>query len=404
MSQTTTQVEDPPVIDQDGRPASFMGFHPQVEQPVVPYDAAKAMGASAGQDLALGRVILAQRVSVPRREAVILQRIELAAKSAGDAFYWGWEVNDREGGGKKWIEGPSIDCAMAVAAAYQNCSVRCHVDDYADHWMMRAEFVDYETGFTLERTFFAKKPKAAPGRFDGGRWLEMQFGAAQSKAVRNVVVQALARYCDYGVAQAKTSLINRVRDNQEGAIKWLITELADLGVDLARAGAQFGGVLEKGKILPEAIARMMVVVQSIKSGQSSVEEAFPDPKAGAAQATADAQAMAGQAARAPAAPPPAADQPTQKREQAPRQRRTQAPAADAPATTTTEPPPGAGSDAAASDPAPTEGRTQAPQEELTPSGPEPGAATAPPPADDAPPPLLGGDDEGDEPQAGMSFT
>lgn len=249
---------------------------------------ARAGGFTTGMQ---GDIITAQRVGVPRNMSRILANMKALATAAGKEYVYGWEVNDRKNNRKVWIEGPTITLANDLAREYMNCQVDCRVMDEGKHWVFYARFVDLETGFTMVRAYQQRKGQDT-GMKDDQRSLDMVFQIGQSKAIRNVVVNALRSLVNYAVDAAKGSLLDKVGKNPEGARTWIRQQLKDLGVDIKRVEALYGRTSEHWTT-PD-MARIYTELQSITDGMMNAEDVYPVPqKEEAARKREDSNPLAG---------------------------------------------------------------------------------------------------------------
>lgn len=126
---------------------------------------------------------------------LVLERATTEAVLLGERYFYGWEVNDRQGGGsKKGIEGVSVDGAHMLLRAWGNSVVDVDVVEATDDaFTFKASFVDLETGSTVSR-LYRQGRTAPPGRYDEQRWQDMQFANGQSRAIRNVICSALPQW------------------------------------------------------------------------------------------------------------------------------------------------------------------------------------------------------------------
>lgn len=115
--------------------------------------------------------------------------LEQEAVVAGESFFYGW------GAGKNRIEGPSVGLAMAAARIWGNCAVDFkEMQETDSSWVFTSYFIDLQTGFTLGRQFRQSKHSEVHGKHDPERKDDMRFQIGQSKAARNVVVNALPKW------------------------------------------------------------------------------------------------------------------------------------------------------------------------------------------------------------------
>jgi hypothetical protein len=150
----------------------------------------------------------AMTVQKPRTLAKVEERFLEEAKQAGESFFYGW------GAGKDRIEGGSVDLAMSLVRTWGNCAVEMQpVQDMKDAWIFTAAFVDLETGFTLSRQFRQSKEWTVHGKHDAARKEDIRFQIGQSKAIRNVVLNALPKWlANKGVQAAKENVRGRIED------------------------------------------------------------------------------------------------------------------------------------------------------------------------------------------------
>lgn len=147
----------------------------------------------AGQSVAQLQtpVVTAVRVAVHRDRALVKDRVlEEVAADPAECVY-SWSVNDKDRG-RVTIEGPSIKLAMVLVREYGNCTVYPSVASETDtHWNILGTFVDFETGFSFQREYRQRKPTQGRGRMDLDRTADINYQIGQSKAIRNVIVNAL---------------------------------------------------------------------------------------------------------------------------------------------------------------------------------------------------------------------
>lgn len=279
------------------------------------YPVASPAGGPA-TDRALAQIVTAQRVAVKRRQDEIRNTLRMAAQVAGDDFFYRWEVNNRSKGTKDVVEGVSIVGAMAVARIYGNCATRCIIaGETGTHWTMAAEFVDYETGFTLVRQFQQRKNQNT-GMKDVDRAADLVFQIAQSKAIRNVIRGALGDLCDYAVEEAKRGMLAVIQNDPEKARAGCIKLAGKLGIDGSRIERVIGRPLAQWTVTDIATAASRL--RSVSDGFANADDLFPTADQAAAiardedggderpepKATPIDSGPPADAATAPADPPP----------------------------------------------------------------------------------------------------
>lgn len=223
--------------------------------------------ASAGD-----RVFGAQNVAVYRDEARILQKLAALGAAAGDDWFYRFPVKNKNGG-KDFIEGPSIKLANDVARIYGNCEVDTRVIDLGPSWLIYARFTDFESGYALTRPFQQNKNASKMGGSDNDRRLDIAFQIGVSKAIRNVVTNALQTFSDYAFEAARNSLIDKIgKDVQKWRDKTL-AGLANHNVDAQRVEFVVGRAA-KDWTAPD-IAKIIAMMKAIADGMATIDETFP---------------------------------------------------------------------------------------------------------------------------------
>lgn len=224
-------------------------------------------------DEAMANIITAQRVAVKRDIRSILTNIKSLAAGAGQQFYYSWSVNDRANNRQSLVEGLGIKGAMAVATCYGNCRVDAVIaQETQSHVTFAARFVDFETGFTLTRLFQQRKNQNT-GMKDKDRAADLVFQIGQSKAIRNVIIQALPTYCEEAKEAAKSALIGRIADNPDGARNHILGRLEDLGIETNRVERVVGRIVAKWSA--QHMARIWAELTAIQDGLADADDLYP---------------------------------------------------------------------------------------------------------------------------------
>ena len=164
-------------------------------------------------------------VQISRELDTVRRRLTDEARIGGEMMYYGW------GAGKDLIEGPSIHLAMSAARCWGNCAVIAEpLQDGGDSWIFTSSFVDLETGFTLQRQFRQSKRSIVYGKHDEERKDDIRFQIGQSKASRNVVLNALPKSI---INEAMVAAKAGVRERLE---QW-ISKKGEQGMAMAQDGA-----------------------------------------------------------------------------------------------------------------------------------------------------------------------
>jgi hypothetical protein len=214
---------------------------------------------------------------------VVLQKLKALASAAGDDWYYRFPVRNNRENRTDYVEGPSIKLANDLARLYGNCEVEVRVLDLGSEWMIHARFNDLETGFAMERPFQQRKSQRAM-KGDEGRALDIALQIGVSKAIRNVVVNALQTFSDFAFQEAKFSLVDKIGKQLPQYRERVASRLTDRGIDTKRVEHVIGRV--SGEWLAPDVARVIALMKSVEDGMATLDETFPPL---AAPANADAK-------------------------------------------------------------------------------------------------------------------
>ena len=218
------------------------------------------------------RVFGAQAVAVHRDETKVLQKLKALAAAAGTDWYYRYPVKNRSKGTTDWIEGASIKLANDLARMYGNCEVETRVMDLGDSWLIYARFTDYETGFALTRPFQQRKSAGKIGGDDDARRLDIAFQIGVSKAIRNVVTNALQTFSDFAFEEAKNALVDKIGKNLPD-YRQRVSERLAARLDIKRVEAVVGRTVAEW--LAPDIARVIAMMKAVDDGMASLDESFP---------------------------------------------------------------------------------------------------------------------------------
>lgn len=237
---------------------------------------AKATGDSTSvavqpqaHNILAGQVFGAQQVAVHRSTTRVLAQIKELAAAAGADWYYRFPVKDKNGV-TSFIEGPSVKLANDVSRLYGNCEVDCRAQDLGNVILFHARFVDLETGYALTRPFQQRKGASKMGDADRRADIDFQIGA--SKAIRNVVVNALQTFSDFAFEEARNALVERIGKDLD---RWRTktAERLTAKVDLKRVEAVVGRSA-KDWLAPD-VARIIAMGKACEDGMSTWDETFP---------------------------------------------------------------------------------------------------------------------------------
>lgn len=240
-------------------------------------------GTPAGGSLMIqqtSREVTARRVDVKRQIPAILQEVRQMCAAFGDTYVYSWEVNNRQKGTKDTIKGPTIKLAMMLVQAFGNCSVDMDVSETATHWTFKSWFMDYEKGTSLSRLFQQRKSQNT-GMKDADRASDLVFQIGQSKAARNVVVNALSSFTSYAMEESEKGLLKKFQTPEAIDEAWLFMErtMEQHGIDQTRVEAVIGR-RRKDFTIPN-LAKVYMMFRGIAEGMTSADDQFPTLEAAA---------------------------------------------------------------------------------------------------------------------------
>lgn len=211
-------------------------------------------------------------VQKPRSLDAIVNKVMKECEYAGQSFYYSWEIQGKRG--KARVEGGSIGLAAALVREWGNCACPVVLEESEDSWVMTATFIDMETGANIQRIYRYRKDRVIPGRYEASRSEDMAFQAAQSRAIRNVVLMAMPRWLvEKAIDKAKECEIKKI--DYEGiaaATDKAVRFLAGYGVTEQQIMDKVGK--PKSEWVSDDIANLRGVAQALKDGQIRPEEVF----------------------------------------------------------------------------------------------------------------------------------
>jgi len=267
--------------------------------------------------------IVAQRVPQPRKYGLIMERMRALAAAAGDKYVYGWDVKDRRNNRVVRIEGPTIKLANDLWREFGNCVVDVRVRDEGAHWMFYARFIDLETGANMTRAYQQRKAQKV-GMEDEQRAMDMILQIGQSKAIRNVVTNALQTLSEFTVEEAKRAIVGRIAKSPEEARTYIVQQLEKLQIDRRRVERIYGRQSANWTV-PD-MAKIYTELRGVIDGMVNPEDVWPDDDEGTKpQHEQETKPRRGTAKPSQAAPAPAAK--PQAPQEAPPQARTEEPSA-----------------------------------------------------------------------------
>lgn len=219
-------------------------------------------------------VVTAQAVKIRRRPSDVIQRMKVLAAAAGEEYRYSFPVKSKTGR-TSTVEGPTIKLANDLAREYGNCMVDVRVVEQGDKWIYYARFIDLETGFCMTRPFAQRKEQKTM-KTDDGRAADIVFQIGSSKAIRNVIVNALQTYADITFQAAKDSLVQTIGQDIEGWRKRISDRCAELDFDLKRIEVSVGKPVKEW--IASDIAKVVAELKSVRDGMATFDDLYPVEK------------------------------------------------------------------------------------------------------------------------------
>jgi hypothetical protein len=188
------------------------------------------------------------------------------------------------------IEGATIELALVAARCFGNCAIdQDEVVETPEAWFYNAHFIDLETGFTTTRKFRQSRKHMVFGRMDEERKETIRFEIGQSKAIRNVILNALPSWLiKNALQQAKQGVLIGIqryvnKNGIEAAQKVILDRLAQYQVTEAMILMKLERETVKG-LTVEDLVLLQGDAKALETGEETVGSLFGDqvkePKSG----------------------------------------------------------------------------------------------------------------------------
>lgn len=212
--------------------------------------------------------VTAISVQKPRNLDKVVAAMDREAEYAGKTFWYSWR--DKKG---NLIEGPSIGLANSLAREWTNCGVTVDFQETADTFIITPRFIDIEKGFQCERVFRQHKG-VVQGNFDPERKLDMALQIGQSKAIRNVVCNAVPKWLvARAIQKAKEAVVKGIDPAKLTELKKEVAAFfAERGITLEQLVAKAKKPMAEWTTL--TIATFQADMHAVESGEVAVEEIF----------------------------------------------------------------------------------------------------------------------------------
>ncbi len=218
-------------------------------------------------------VIVAQPMQKNQKRNIpdFLSRMKVLAAMAGEEYRYSFPVKQKNGQ-KKSVEGGTIKMANDLVREYGNCMVDVRVIEQGDSHVFYARFIDYETGFCMTRPFRQRKGQKTMGD-DPERAQDIVFQIGASKAIRNVILNALGTFADFTYEEAKNALVDKVGKDLIGWRNKISAGCAKHGYDLKRIEHVVAKPLNEWVAVD--IARVVAELKSISDGMTTFNDLYP---------------------------------------------------------------------------------------------------------------------------------
>lgn len=212
-------------------------------------------------------------IQKPRQRLEIIKACEEEAAIAGEEFYYSWTVKSKNGR-STLVEGLSIGGAIAAARNWGNCALPCHVEETPEHYLFTAAFVDFETGFNMQRVFKQRKEQNI-GMKDTARAEDITFQIGQSKALRNVALNAMPSWLTKKMLdKAKQQVVAAItKMGLPVARQKALDFFEQHGVDIDRVEKKMAK--KHSHWNAEDLAIIKGAMSSLINGQESADSLFP---------------------------------------------------------------------------------------------------------------------------------
>lgn len=208
----------------------------------------------------------------PRNLNIVISRCVEEANIAGEEFYYSW----RQGG--SIIEGITVSGALAIARNWGNSAVQVKVEETFQSYLFYASFIDLETGFNLIRPFRQNKqsPKTKEGKdiYSGERGADIVFQIGASKALRNVILNAVPKWLSDKVLEISKNNVSKDIDKigLPKAIEAIEKKIKLLGIPQLAVEKEFGksSTWDNPKLV-----QLKGILRSIEDKLETPESFFP---------------------------------------------------------------------------------------------------------------------------------
>lgn len=217
--------------------------------------------------------VTAQKIAVPREYGRIFSQITQLAAAAGHDWFYAWPTKNKDGSTGE-VAGLTVKGANAVARLFGNNHLGVSsVQESATHWIIKAQFVDLETGFTYERPFRQRRSQAAGKKMEADRAEDIAFQIGCSKAIRNCVTNAVPTESQHAFDEARRSLVDKIGNKLPEWKARCVQRLSELKVDLKRVERQMGKPVDNW--VARDVAKLVAQITAIFDGMATPDDIWP---------------------------------------------------------------------------------------------------------------------------------
>jgi len=246
------------------------------ELTTIPGGNLQALGQTPGLVRSGTAYTTAMRVARPRapRLAEIKEACLSEAALMGEDGFYVWDVKSKDG--PKVVHGPTVGLMLACARNWGDCAIDVEVQEHGRTFVFIASFIDLETGYNVRRAFRQNKAQNIGSRYDSERAEDMVFQIGQSKAIRNVIRNALPVWLTTAAENAAADVVYG-EVNAEGipaaAAKCIAAFKAEFAVKASALVAKIGRPVDDWTA--RDIVSLRTAFAALRSGDATLAEVFP---------------------------------------------------------------------------------------------------------------------------------
>lgn len=217
------------------------------------------------------------QVLKPRNLNYVEKRCLEEAAIAGEEFIYQWPVKKKQADKtykKEQLIGLSVGAALAIARNMGNNAIDVQVEERSDCYIFYGAYIDLETGFNLRRAFRQRKEQNIGDKYkEDGRAEDIVFQIGQSKAIRNVALNAAPSWLTKKIQEAALNSFAQKVEKEPAKYKAMCLTLAKkLFIPLDRVETKYGK--ETGWDVRKIIS-LLTELRTIEDGYDDADNVFP---------------------------------------------------------------------------------------------------------------------------------